>query len=106
MEATLLSCEMQLLELRNTLRKPALIQRIRPHVAGRLVNQLKALALIVDPLPYVKRSLDPDDDFLLAAAQLGRADYLVTGDKSGLLLLIRHEGTKIVSAHDFAERLA
>jgi hypothetical protein len=98
---TLLTCQRQILELRRTLQKPTLAARIRPHYAGRLVNELKELAVMVDPLPRVIRSPDPDDDFLLAAAQIGRANYLITGDKSGLLSLIRHKGTRIV----FRERL-
>jgi uncharacterized protein len=57
---------------------------------------------MIDPLPQVQRSPDPDDDFLLAAAEAGKADYLVTGDKSGLLALVRHEGTRIVTAAQFA----
>ena len=99
---TLLSCTVQLIELRCTLRKPALAARIRPHDAGHMVNELKALAIMVDPLPRVRRSPDPEDDFLLAAAQGGNANYLVTGDKSGLLALARHEGTRIVTAAQFA----
>ena len=102
---TLLTCNMQLEELRQTLRKPALAARIRPHQAGRLVNDLKRYAEGVDPLPFVKRSPDPEDDFLLAAAEAGRADYLVTGDKSGLLALQKHEGTKIINAREFATLL-
>ena len=98
---TLLICETQVEELRQTLRKPALAARIRPHHAGRLVNDLKRYAEGVDPLPVVKRSADPEDDFLLATAEAGRADYLVTGDKSGLLALQKHEGTKIVTAREF-----
>jgi predicted nucleic acid-binding protein len=50
------------------------------------------------------RSPDPNDDFLLAAAEAGHADYLVTGDKSGLLALLRHEGTRIVTAASFARQ--
>ena len=48
------------------------------------------------------RSPDPNDDFLLAMAEAGKADYLVTGDKCGLLALHRHKGTQIVSASAFA----
>jgi predicted nucleic acid-binding protein len=33
---------------------------------------------------------DPDDDFLLALAEAGSADFLVTGDKAGLLVLASH----------------
>jgi uncharacterized protein len=99
---TLLTCRRQLDELRSTLRKPLLAVRIRPHHAGRMVNELRRLAVLIDPLPYVRRSPDPEDDFLLAAAEAGNADYLVTGDKGHLLLLIRHCGMRIVSAGEFA----
>ncbi len=102
---TLLSCPDQLLELRSTLRKPYLAARIRPYHAGRLVNDLKTLAEIIYKLPLVERSPDPEDDFLLALAESGKADYLVTGDKSGLLHLTRHKGARIISAHDFAAAL-
>jgi len=50
----------------------------------------------------VERSPDPTDDFLLALSEGGKADYLVTGDKSGLLALGRHKATRIVSAREFA----
>ena len=101
---TLLTAEAQLLELRATLRKPALAVRIRPHDAGRLVNMLSRFAEDVGPLPRVVRSPDPEDDFLLAMSEAGQADYLVTGDKSGLLGLERHAGTRIVSAREFVGR--
>lgn len=102
---TLLTCKEQLAELRSTLRKPAIAKRIRPYKAGRLVNDLKRFAVIIEDLPRVRRSPDPEDDFLLAAAQAGEADYLVTGDKSGLLALMRHHGTRILSAGEFASVL-
>jgi predicted nucleic acid-binding protein len=49
---------------------------------------------------------DPTDDFLLALSETGQADYLVTGDKSGLLALAHHRGTWIVSAREFAALFA
>ena len=102
---TLLISAAQVRELRRTLAKPTLTARIRPHHAGRLVNNLRRLAETIDPLPRVERSPDPDDNFLLAMAEAGRADYLVTGDKSGLLFLIRHAGARIVSVRTFANLL-
>jgi predicted nucleic acid-binding protein len=57
-------------------------------------------------LPRVERSPDPTDNFLLALCEAGKADYLVTGDKSGLLTLTRHQGTRIVSARNFAALFA
>jgi putative PIN family toxin of toxin-antitoxin system len=99
---TLLTCAEQLDELRATLRKPAIAGRIKPYKAGGLVNELKKLAESVDALPRVRRSPDSTDDFLLALSEAGRADYLVSGDKSGLLVLEQHKDTRIVSARVFA----
>ena len=102
---TLLTCTEQLEELRATLGKPVLAARIKPYKAGRLVNELKDLAELIGELPRVKRSPDPADDFLLALCGAGRADYLVTGDKSGLLALRQHQLTRILTAREFHERL-
>ncbi len=99
---TLLTCQEQLDELRVTLRKPAIAARIKPYEAGRLVNELRSFAEMVHALPRVEFSSDPSDDFLLALSEAGKADYLVTGDKSGLLALNRHKDTHILSAKDFA----
>ncbi len=103
---TLLICTAQLAELRATLSKPRVASLIKPHRAGRLVNQIKRLAIDLGPLPRVQRSPDPTDDFLLAMAEAGKADYLVTGDKSGLLELRCHKTTRIISATAFAMLLA
>jgi putative PIN family toxin of toxin-antitoxin system len=102
----LLTCAEQLDELRATLHKPALAARIKPYYAGRLVNDLKEFAETIGRLPCVRRSSDPTDDFLLALSEAGNADYLVTGDKGGLLALLRHRTTRIASAGDFTALLA
>jgi putative PIN family toxin of toxin-antitoxin system len=102
----LLSCAEQMDELLATLQKPRVAELVKPYKAGRLVNQIKRLAEDVRPLPPVKRSPDPTDDFLLALSEAGRANYLVTGDKSGLLVLDHHKSTRIVSASAFAAFVA
>lgn len=102
---TLLTCAPHLDEIRATLRKPAIAERIKPYNAGHLVNEIKKLAEIVEALPLVRRSPDPTDDFLLALSEAGDADFLVTGDRSGLLALERHKATQIVSARAFAALL-
>lgn len=101
----LLTCAEHLREIRSTLEKPRIAGLIRPYKAGRLINQIKKLAVYIHHLPRVDRSPDPDDNFLLALAEAGKADYLVTGDKSGLLPLRKHKATIIGSARDFAESL-
>jgi putative PIN family toxin of toxin-antitoxin system len=101
----LASCERQLEELNRVTRRPFFRERIKPSEAGRLVNDLRRLALMGDPLPVVRRSPDADDDWLLALAEKIQADYLVTGDKSDLLPLDHHGTTRIVTARQLAERL-
>jgi putative PIN family toxin of toxin-antitoxin system len=103
---TLLACAAPLDELLATLEKRRVAELIKPYKAGRLVNQIKKLAEDVGPLPPVNRSPDPTDDFLLALCEAGNANYLVTGDKSGLLALRHHKATRIVSASDFAALVA
>ena len=103
---TLLTCAEHLDELRATLQKPKVSKLLKPHNAGHMVNQIKHLAEEIGSLPRVERSPDPDDDFLLGLSEAGKADYLVTGDKTGLLSLHRHKATRIVSANEFATLFA
>jgi uncharacterized protein len=102
---TLLTCAEHLEELRATLQKPRIADLIKPYNAGRLVNQIKRLAEDVGPLPRVKRSPDPNGDFLLAMSEAGKAGYLVTGDKSGLLSRHHHKATRIISAAELGALL-
>lgn len=101
----LASCERQFEEFSRVSRRDDLKKRITPSEAGRMVNRIRALAVMYDPLPKVERSSDPDDDWLLALAEASGADYLVTGDKSGLLALRRHGATRIVSAAEMVRIL-
>ena len=102
---TLVTCEPQLEEFRRVTRGPELRKRVKPAEAGTLVNELRALALIPKRLPKVERSSDLHDDFLLALAEAASADYLVTGDKSGLLALRKRRRTRIVTARRFSNLL-
>jgi uncharacterized protein len=92
-------------ELHTVTRRPRIRALIRPAEAGRLVNQIRALAEPVTRLPAMPRSNDPADDFLLAMAESGQADYLVTRDKAGLLGLGRHHVTTILTARAFLDVL-
>ncbi len=91
----LLTAAEQLDELMRVTRYPKIRARLAPAIAGRLVNDLRALAVTVETLPLVDVSPDPDDNYLLALAASGAADFLVTGDKRDLLGIAVYQGTKI-----------
>src|SRR5207249_3110668 len=65
---------------------------------------LVALADLVEASGRRRVSRDPDDDVILAAAVVGRADVIVTGDHD-LLGLHEHEGIPIVTSREFLIRL-
>jgi putative PIN family toxin of toxin-antitoxin system len=100
---TLLTSEEKLEELRRVTRYPRIRAYVDPATAGSLVNDLRHFAEVVSPLPRVDVSADPSDNFLLAMAEAGRADYLVTADKRDVLALRRHGVTRIVTARALLE---
>ena len=54
-------------------------------------------------LPGITR--DPKDDFVVACAKEGEADYIVSGDQD-LLVLGEYEGIQVVTPRQFVEILA
>jgi putative PIN family toxin of toxin-antitoxin system len=96
----LISAE-QLDELMRVTRYLKVRERLTPALAGRLINELRDLAIMVTNLPTVSVSPDPSDNFLLAVAAAGAADFLVTGDKAHVLSLKAYQRTKILSVREF-----
>lgn len=86
--------------------KPYLAQRIAAAELAQLARILESVAEIVSsitqPIPAVTR--DPKDDYLIAYALVGRADYLVTGD-ADLLALEQVGDVKIVTPRTFVQKL-
>jgi hypothetical protein len=84
--------------------KQYLAERITSEEVRELVDILSKVSetvpKITTEIPAVTR--DPKDDYLLAYALVGQADYLVTGDRD-LLELEQVDHTQIVTARDFAE---
>ena len=97
----LLTSAAQLEELRRVTRYPKIRERLTPSLAGRLINELRDIAIVVDNLPNVTVSPDPDDNYLLAVAAAGAADYLITGDKRHLLGIGQYGTARIVTVRDF-----
>ena len=70
---------------------------------------LEVLTKVADVIPEItelipKVTRDKKDDFLLACAVVGEADYLVSGDKD-LQVIKNVQGVKIVSPIEFSEIL-
>jgi uncharacterized protein len=93
----------QLDELMRVTRYPKIRERLTPALAGRLINELREVAIFVENLRPVTICADPFDNYLLATAAAGAADYIVTGDKRDLLGLNLYEGVRIVAVREFLE---
>ena len=101
---TLLLPERLLDEMANTAQtKPRLAARISAerlnHFTALLRETGESVVEIKSLIPAVVR--DPDDDYILAYALVGRADYLVTGDKDLLALSRQVPGLQILTPAQF-----
>ena len=101
---TLLTAEPQIDELMRVTRYQKIRDKINPASTGRLINELRDLTTMVDYLPIVDISPDPDDNYLLSISSGGLADYLVTGDKKNLLAIKKYDGTSIISVTNFLKQ--
>jgi putative PIN family toxin of toxin-antitoxin system len=101
----LISSDAQLEELRRASRYPQLRRYFEPAEIGWLINRIRERAFLVKRLPKVDIADDPGDNYLLAMAAASKAQYLVTGDKSGLLALKEHRGTQLVTVQQMVSTL-
>lgn len=93
----------QLDEIRRASRYAKLKPILQPARVGTMVNNLQR-AVVLDRLDIRQETDDPEDAFLLAMAQAGTADYLVTGDRRAGLLKREHIGrTRIVTPSGFCD---
>ena len=102
---TLITSAWQLEEFHRASRYERVKKFLKPAEAGNLVNGLRRHASLLTELPEVDLSQDPQDNPVIAMAIAGQADYLVTGDRRGLLSLKRVGGTRIVTAREFLKIL-
>ena len=104
---TLVTSLYQVQELDHVLAYPRIASRLALSAAeletilAALLSQAEVVAAQCD-LPNVTR--DPKDDPLVAAAVLGRVDYLVSGDQD-ILELEAYEGVKTITPLAFLDLL-
>jgi putative PIN family toxin of toxin-antitoxin system len=97
---TLVTSATQIAEFQSVTHRPSVRPLITPAHAGRFINDLHRFATVLARLPTVDRSRDPNDNYLLAMAEAGAVDYLVTGDRRDVLALKRHGNTTIITAKE------
>jgi uncharacterized protein len=78
---------------------------ISPAEVGWLVNRLRDRTVLLKKYRLVEISPDPADNFLFSMAEASIADYLVTGDKSGVLAFNCHKTTQIITARQMVDLL-
>lgn len=99
----LLTSNIQLEEIRRASRYPKFSGMLKPHKVGSLINYLRKSTLLQEETSSTELN-DPDDVFLLALAEKGNADFLVTGDKRAGLLQQKSVGrTRIVTPKEFCD---
>lgn len=87
-------------ELESTIAKPRLRKYFGPNSLQEMLSILEPFIDLVEVTSIVTVCRDPKDNFLLALAKDGKADYLLTGD-GDLLELIKFGKTKIVTISSF-----
>ena len=102
--ATLIVSRALLEELETRLARPKFDKYLDPSKRRAVVADL-ALSAVQVELGTVRVCRDPDDDKLLEIAVVGRADFLVTGDRD-LLILNPFQGIPILTPAEFLAALA
>lgn len=103
---SLVTSRQQLAEFKRVTSYPHLQRFMRLTALQTMENGIESRALILTDLPSVSYSPDPDDNVILATAIAGDADYLVSGDKKGLLLLGEVESIPILTVRDALDLIA
>jgi uncharacterized protein len=93
-EARLLFSTELITEIQETIKKPRLKKYFKTNAIEEMLSTFEPFIDLIQVENIVTDCRDPKDNFLLALAKDGKADYLLTGDKD-LLDLIKFGKTKI-----------
>lgn len=98
-KGTVLTSEALFTEVTNVFARPKLRRFLREDLTLPILADLRELTQMISVTSQVRECRDPKDDFLLALAADGRADYLVTGDDE-LLALDPWNDVRVLQAAD------
>lgn len=105
-EVTVITSQPLLDELGRTFTKKYFTDHLSQEQIQGYLNIIKARAIIVPitaEIPHV--ATHPEDDVVLATAESGKADYIVSGD-NGLLGIELYKSIQIVNAKTFLDILS
>ena len=98
---TLLTSKAQIRELKRVTKYPNIQKILKKNLAGRLLNRIKKHAEFIPVRAVKKVSPDPDDDFIIAIATQGQAQFLVSRNKMDLLDLVLVETVRMLTPEQF-----
>ena len=99
-DVELVTSAAQIDELADVLSRPKLRKYVDPADAAGLLSDIRLRAIVIHDMQVPRRSPDPKDDTILAAAVAGEAKLVVSGDKPGLLALRDVQGIPIRTPRD------
>lgn len=95
-----------LAEVVSTLQKPYFMNRLHAEQMTSFLTLLKKKGNLINIMTRVSGvATHPEDDLILATAVSGKADYLVTGDKSLRKAVPKYKGVKLVTPDGFLKVL-
>ncbi len=99
----LVTADTLIAEAEELLNRPKMVKlhHLPPERIHRIITVLAQLSFVIPIESVSPITGDPDDDFLLASAYAGQADYIVSGDKRHVLPLKEFHGIPILSPKNF-----
>ncbi len=104
-ELDVVTSNAQIRELVDVLGRDRLRKFVNADEASAIVENIGTRAIILHDLPGVSYSPDPMDNQVLAAANAGGVDLIVSGDKRHMLALLDVDGIPVVTARTALELL-
>ena len=101
---TLVASDALIAELRDVAGWPFFRTRLRASAAELLAAGLRDFSFFCQDLPSGPIAPDPKDSYMLALAEAGEAEFLVTGDKA-LQSMKHHKSTRIITPAAMVELL-